>query len=154
MKWHNFTDLKNVSGIQTFVASVIVRYLILSAQARTTFIISFLDSRRRVVICKGTLRQAFIIVYTVDWWYSQSCWYFPPSFVNCCPCSLLSGSVYPPPPLPCVKVQYIKTGCCWEGVGGVYCLVLLATIFYRSLSLCIWPDWGPTKLLNHPKQKN
>jgi hypothetical protein len=43
---HSFTDLKNVSGIQTFVASVIVRYLILSAQAKTTFIIGFLDSGR------------------------------------------------------------------------------------------------------------
>jgi hypothetical protein len=49
MMGHNFTDLKNVSGIQTFVASVIVRYLILSAQAQTTFIISFLDSERQFV---------------------------------------------------------------------------------------------------------
>ncbi len=27
-----------------------------------------------------------------DWRYSQSCWYFRPSFVNCCSSSLLSGS--------------------------------------------------------------
>ncbi len=25
---------------------------------------------------------------------------------------------------------------------------------YRSYTLCIWPDSEPTKLLNHPKQKN
>jgi hypothetical protein len=28
----------------------------------------------------------------IDWRYSQSCWYFRPSFVNCCPSPLLSGS--------------------------------------------------------------
>ncbi len=44
-----------MSGIQTFVASVIVRYLILSAQAETTFIISFLDSRRRVVTLENRI---------------------------------------------------------------------------------------------------
>ncbi len=30
--------------------------------------------------------------------------------------------------------------------------VLLETIFFRSLILCIWPDSEPTKLADHPKQ--
>jgi hypothetical protein len=30
----------------------------------------------------------------IDWRYSQSCWYFRPSFVNCCPSNLLSGSTF------------------------------------------------------------
>ncbi len=34
----------------------------------------------------------------IDWRYSQSYWYFRPSFVNCCPSNLLSGSISPPPP--------------------------------------------------------
>ncbi len=34
--------------------------------------------------------------------------------------------------------------------GG--CWVLLETFFWRSLTLCIWPDSEPTKLLDHPKQ--
>jgi hypothetical protein len=33
----------------------------------------------------------------IDWRYSQSCWYFRPSFVNCFPSNLLSGSTLPPP---------------------------------------------------------
>jgi hypothetical protein len=52
---HNFTDLKNVSGIQTFVASVIVRYLILSAQAKTIFIRGFLDIARKVVTLENRI---------------------------------------------------------------------------------------------------
>ncbi len=37
---------------------------------------------------------------------SQLCWYFRPSFVNCCPSNLLSGSTLPTPP--CVnKYTYI-----------------------------------------------
>jgi hypothetical protein len=34
----------------------------------------------------------------IDWRYSQSCWYFRSSFVNCCPSNLLSGSTPLPPP--------------------------------------------------------
>jgi hypothetical protein len=70
--------------------------------------------------CKGTLRQVFIRVYILEWRYSQSCWYFQPSFVNCCPSKLRSGSTLPPTSsLPCVKVQFMQTVCGWEGVEGV-----------------------------------
>jgi hypothetical protein len=64
---------------------------------------------------KGTLRQVFIRVFRLkiaNLWctlYSQSCWYFRPSFVNCCPSNLLSGSTRPP--IPCAKVQYIYRQC-------------------------------------------
>ncbi len=37
--------------------------------------------------CKGALCLSEFI----DWKYSQSCWYFRPSFVNYCPSNLLSG---------------------------------------------------------------
>ncbi len=49
--------------------------------------------------------------------YSQSCWYFRPSFVNCCPSSsnLLSGSTLPPPSL-CQSTVY--TDSVWLGGGG------------------------------------
>ncbi len=49
--------------------------------------------------------------------YSQSCWYFWPSFVNCCHSNLLSGWT-PPPPSPYQSTE-IQTVCGWEGVGGV-----------------------------------
>ncbi len=39
----------------------------------------------------------------IDWRYSQSCWYFRPTFVNCWPSNLLSGQLLPPSPLPCVN---------------------------------------------------
>jgi hypothetical protein len=48
----------------------------------------------------------------IDWRYSQSFWYFPPSFLNYWPSILLFGS--PPPPSLC----QIQTVCGWEGVGG------------------------------------
>ncbi len=59
---------------------------------------------------KGTLGQVFIRF--IDWWYSQSCWYFRPGFVNVAPLtfSLVSSS---PPPLPYVNefTEYTYTVC-------------------------------------------
>ncbi len=58
----------------------------------------------------------------IDWRYSQSCWYFRPSFVNCFPSNLLSGSTLSPLPLPCVKVQYMQIMCSRDWVGMLeYC---------------------------------
>ncbi len=64
----------------------------------------------------------------IDWRYSQSCWYFRPSFVNCCPSNLHYGSTLPPP-LPCFQ-STVYTDSVW--LGGV-----LEAIFCRSLTLCI-----------------
>ncbi len=88
----------------------------------------------------------------IDWRYSQSCRYFRPNFVNCCTSNILSGSTLPPPRPPslCQSTEY--TDSAWQGGGGG-CWVLLETIFCRSLTLSIWPDSEPTKLLYHPKQK-
>jgi hypothetical protein len=50
----------------------------------------------------------------IDWRYSQSCWYFRPSFVNYCPSNLLSGS--PPSPLHHFpKSSTVFTGSVWLG---------------------------------------
>ncbi len=48
--------------------------------------------------CKVTLRQVVIRVYRLDI-HSQSCWYFRPSFVNCCPSNPLSVSTIRPFPV-------------------------------------------------------
>ncbi len=56
---------------------------------------SKMSSSIRRLTCKGTLRQVFIRVYTIDWRYSQSCWYFRPSFVNCCPSLWLNSPPHP-----------------------------------------------------------
>ncbi len=52
----------------------------------------------------------------IDWRYSQSCWYFPFSFVNFCHSNLLSGSTLPPP-LPCVNNYTVYTSIVYGGVG-------------------------------------
>ncbi len=53
----------------------------------------------------------------IDWRYSQSCWYFRPSFVNCCPSNLLVVQLSP---LPCVnKYTYLYTRCIVCKEGGV-----------------------------------
>jgi hypothetical protein len=69
----------------------------------------------KIFTCKGTLRQLFIRVYTVDWRYSSSYWYFRPSFVNSCPSPLLSGLTLPPAPLSYVNkyTVYTKKQCVW-----------------------------------------
>ncbi len=90
----------------------------------------------------------------IDWRYSQSCWYFRPSFMSYCPSNLLSSSPLPPPPSLCQSTVYtdnVLLGMSWGGGRG--CWVVLETKFCWSLTLCIWPDSEPTKLLDQPKQK-
>jgi hypothetical protein len=53
----------------------------------------------------------------IDWRYSQSCWYFRPSFVNYCPSGVLSDSPLPtPPPSLCQSTVYTESE--WLGGGG------------------------------------
>ncbi len=89
----------------------------------------------------------------IDWRYSQSCWYFRPRFVNYWPSNLLSGSPPPPCPFHVSKYSVYRQCVAGGGGGGGGCWVLLDTIFCWSLTLCIWPDSEPTKLLHHPNWK-
>ncbi len=64
-------------------------------------------------------RLYWCLIEFIGWRYSQSCWYFRPIFVNCCPSpsNLLSGYSSPPPlpPFPvwiCILYTHI------QGVGG------------------------------------
>ncbi len=99
--------------------------------------------------CKDTktkCRLYVCLIEFIDWRYSQSCWYFLPSFVNYCVplySNLLSGS---PPPLPPSQSKR-------QRVAGKGCWVVLETICFRSLPLCFRPDSESTKLLFHPKHK-
>jgi hypothetical protein len=65
--------------------------------------------------------------------------------------AFLTCLVHPPPPSLRQKYIHVQTMYGWERVGRWW--VLLETIFCRSLTLCIWPDWEPTKLLDRSKQK-
>jgi hypothetical protein len=91
--------------------------------------------------CKWTLRQVFIKVYGLEIhsvmlvFSTQLCELLPllPSlWFNSSPSSLVNKYT--------VNMYTVCKG------------VLLETIFCRSLTLCIWPDSEPTKLLHHPKQ--
>ncbi len=82
---------------------------------------SSLKKNRHVKWLSGRFLTEFI-----DWRYSQSCWYFPPSFVNCCP-SNLSGSLSP---LTCLNKYTLYTilhiYCTVQCEGGGYGILGLA----------------------------
>jgi hypothetical protein len=86
-------------------------------------------------MCLIQLKHAQIKFPPCSFWtvYSQSCWYFRPSFVNCSPSNLLSGST---PPLLCIKVQYTVYRQCVAGGGGGG-LSSLGDHFLQKLALCI-----------------
>jgi hypothetical protein len=102
-------------------------------------------SSSKKMTCKGTLRQMFI-----DWRYSQSNWYFRPSF-NCCPSNLLwFNSPPPPPPFSlCQSTVYRDSG--WERAGV---LSPVGDHILQEFNTLYLPDSEPTKLLDHPKQKS
>ncbi len=72
---------------------------------------------KKKLTCTGTLRQVFIRVYRLG--YSQSCWYFRPSFVNCCLSNLLFGFILPPPLFPVwISILYTVRVYSVQGGGG------------------------------------
>ncbi len=79
-------------------------------------LIKYIDSKAKCrylkkFTFKGTLRQVFIKVYTLE---IQSVMLV--FSTQLCKPSLWVSS--PPPPFPRVKVQYLKTVCGWEGWGS------------------------------------
>ncbi len=55
---------------------------------------------------KTKCRLYWFLIEFIDWKFSQSGWYFRPSFVNYCPSILLSGSTPPSPHPPFPKSKY------------------------------------------------
>ncbi len=85
----------------------------------------------------------------IDWRYSQSCWHFRPSFVNCCPSNLLSGSTFPPTPFPVSMFNmYLQcvAGRRWGDLSPVRDHILQETNTLYLIRL------KPTILQDHPKQ--
>jgi hypothetical protein len=69
----------------------------LGRQMEQQGIINYIDTKAKCHhLKKLTLLRDFAAEF-IDWRYSQSGWYFRPSFVNCFPSPLLSGSTLPPP---------------------------------------------------------
>jgi hypothetical protein len=78
-------------------------------------LINFIDIKAKCrylkqLTCKGTLWGRCLSEF-IDWRFSQSCWYFRPSFVIWCPSPLLSGSAHPPFP-PSLHLHYLSTSLC------------------------------------------
>jgi hypothetical protein len=90
----------------------------------------YIDQKTPEQIIWKCRKVARVTGRSIDWRYSQSCWYvLPSSFVNCCPSNLLSGSTLPPslpsPPFPCVNKYTVVTvhtriQCVMGGGGRVY----------------------------------
>jgi hypothetical protein len=100
---------------------VICTAVIMSAIGAESFImnhglINFIDTKAKCrhlnkILCRRCLSEF------IDWRYSQSCWYFRPSFVNWCPSPLLSGSTLPPLPPLCVNKYTVYTYAVCKGWG-------------------------------------
>ncbi len=85
----------------------------------------------------------------INWGYSQSCWYFWPSFVNCCSSNLISALVQPSPPPPilclnkysilyCIVLVYYTRIQCVRGRYGVLCRRSYRSVFLDDdILLCL-----------------
>ncbi len=63
-------------------------------------------------------RLYWCLIEFIDCRYTQSCWYFRPSFVNWCPSNHLSGSTLLPPfPVWISTVYCIHVYSVWRGYG-------------------------------------
>ncbi len=104
----------------------------------------------------------FIRVHTGEWRYSQSCFYFRHSFVNCCPSSLRSGSISPPPLPPpfsvWISILYTRIQCVCGGGYGMLGLrqintgrkIPLQVNFFRWRHFAL-PSMSPIFLRLRPK---
>ncbi len=90
-------------------------------------------------------RLYWCLIEFIDWRYSQSCWYFLPSFVNYCPSNLLSGS---PPPFPKSKYKIYRKECGWEGVGR--CWIVLGDHILREFNTLFLTRFRTYKIAYHP----
>ncbi len=71
-----------------------------------------MSSSKKYLTSKGTSRQD--LSEFIEWRYWQSCWYFRPCFVNCCPSNLLFGWT----PLFSVRRSVLNAHICTVFKGG------------------------------------
>ncbi len=107
-----------------------------------TTVINFINTKANCWPVKG--RYGRCLSEFRDWRYSQSCWYFRPSCVNCCPSNLLSGSTTPPPPQ-LLKSHYIILMSHY--VIGIYSqwFILWSSSFIYQLEEAQW-TWNLRKV--------
>ncbi len=100
--------------------------------------------------CEGTLRQVFNRVYRLD--IQSVMLVFSTQLYELLPLKPSFWLTLPTPPPPSLCQSTVYSDSVWLGGGGG-CWVLFGTMFCRSLTLCIWTDSEPTKLLDRPIQK-
>ncbi len=83
---------------------------------------------------KTKSRLYWCLIEFIVWRYSQSCWYFRPSFVNFCPSNLLSRSPLPPPPFPKSKYSIYRQCVAGSRWGMLSCV---GDHNRQELTLCI-----------------
>ncbi len=121
-----YVNDRSISVDQKYTVWILVQFYVAPPHQG---LVNYVDTKAKFrqlkkLTCKETLRQVFSRVFKME---IQSVMLVF-STQLCELCNLLSRS----------------SGGCW---------VLLETIFCRNLTLCLWPDSEPTKLLNHSKQK-
>jgi hypothetical protein len=97
--------------------------LLSQCRQRSTRLIPIVSTMHELINYKDTrpkCRLYWCLIEFIDWRYSQSCWYFWPSFVTYCPfCELLppfSCSLPTSPPSQSQSILY--TDSVWLGWGG------------------------------------
>jgi hypothetical protein len=98
-------------------------------------------------------RLHWCLIEFIDWRYSQSCWYFRPLFVNCCPSTFSLAS---PNPSLLPKVTYSIFRQCvavggGEGGGGV--LSCVVDHILQEFNILFVTRFRTYKIATPPKQK-
>ncbi len=85
-------------------------------------LVNYIDTKGKcrhlkILTCNGTSLGAGATSEFIDWWYSQWCWYFRRSFVNCCPSTFSLVQLSPPPCVSKYTVLYTYSVCRGGGMG-------------------------------------
>ncbi len=110
---------------------------VMTADRTVHGVINFIDTtvKQNVVICKGLCGGCLSeFVYRLEIQPFMLHGIFRPSFVNCCPSNLISGSSLPPPSL-CEQMYTIQ---CERGGGGMGFWASGRLKFYEKLKVRKW----------------
>jgi hypothetical protein len=95
-------------------------------------IINYINTKAKCLHLKNLRVKGLRSRCLWDLRYSQSCWYFRPSFVNCCPYNLLSGSSLTPLSFPVwISILYRRIQCVRGARMGFWVEVPLHVNFFR-----------------------
>jgi hypothetical protein len=95
--------------------------------------------------------SSLLVLECIDWRYSQSCWYFRPSFVNYCPSNLPSVSPLPPPSQ---SQSTVYTDSVWLGGGCGGCVSYVGDPTLQELNTLLLTRFRTYKIALPPQTKS